>query len=497
MKETVAVLCDMHLCSDRRSPQYAFLLMAVERMKRDGIQTVLTLGDVTAFGDPAAWALYLETIDPFDHYEIIGNADVRDAKTAKALEAATQNRDAVLEGRRAVGLNTPSGEIFEQDWARLESLSDGGIVWLHYYLDALKEPTKTRFLRLLKERKLTVLHGHAHMDFDYRVGKTHVLGFRGLDPDKAIGGYPCIHYLTLGETVTAREIAFPIDSGIVRDIRNRFGVSCVDLQNDVRYALERGIRSIELRCDKKSWSEDPSLAELIEKWRAKTNGFLSVHMPNLSWKDGTVIGGEKWNAVLDYAQRLGADHLTVHPPRRTARRDVMENPDCFAAFLRYYTEAVRKLPDRVTVGIENLHCEPDEKCDENRCFAYCPEEVSLWIDAINESLGMPNRVGHVLDTGHARNNGSFAKKYPLSRWYLEMGGRAKAYHIHQSVKQENGQLKNHRPIESWFGPMINYCGFLWAWDQGLLNHAPIFLEVKGWENHEKSMKGFAHDFSLE
>ena len=121
----------------------------------------------------------------------------------------------------------------------------------------------------------------------------------------------------------------------------------------------------------------------------------------------------------------------------------------------------------------------------------------MWIDAINESLGMPNRVGHVLDTGHARNNGSFAKKYPLSRWYLEMGGRAKAYHIHQSVKQENGQLKNHRPIESWFGPMINYCGFLWAWDQGLLNHAPIFLEVKGWENHEKSMKGFAHDFSLE
>ena len=123
--------------------------------------------------------------------------------------------------------------------------------------------------------------------------------------------------------------------------------------------------------------------------------------------------------------------------------------------------------------------------------------MTLWIDAINETLGEPCRVGHVLDVGHARNNGSLAKKYPISRWYSEMGHRAVAYHIHQSIRREDGQLKNHKPIDSWFGPMINYCGFLWAWEEGLLNHAPVFLEVKGRENHEKSMIGFEKAFLSE
>ena len=68
------------------------------------------------------------------------------------------------------------------------------------------------------------------------------------------------------------------------------------------------------------------------------------------------------------------------------------------------------------------------------------------------------RVGHVLDVGHARNNGYLASVYPVGRWYELMGERTVAYHIHQVVRSENG-LKNHRPIENWFGPMISYVSF--------------------------------------
>jgi len=494
MRTTVAVICDIHLPADKRSPQYAFLSMATQQIQRDGIQTVLSLGDLTAFGDPAAWELYLEAVAPFLHMEILGNADVRNADTADLLASKTHSREMKLAGRRVLGLNTPHGLISEDDWSRLEELSDGDVVLLHHYLSALKEPTRTRFLAFLQSRALTVLHGHAHRDFDYTVGKTRVLGFRGLDPDKAIGGFPCIHYLTFEKEIAVRAVSFSIDPSVARGISDWFGVSCVSYYNDVRYAADRGIRYIELRCDKKDWDLDPSLLCEIERWREKTGGFLSVHMPNLSWRDGGVIGVEKWNAVLSDALLLHADHLTVHPPRRTSRRNVLEDPVCFASLLEHYVSAIRRLDGKVTVGIENLHCEPDEACDETRAFAYTPEEVRCWIAAINQALGCPDRVGHVLDVGHARNNGSLAKEYPISRWYLEMGGMARAYHIHQTVKQENGQLKNHKPIESWFGPMINYCGFLWAWEQGILNRAPIFLEVKGFENHEKSLQGFEKAF---
>lgn len=494
INDKIAVLCDMHLSADARSPQYAWLLRAVERMKADGIKHVVALGDLTAFGDPSAWQLYLDAVCDFEHMEIIGNSDIRNKNTEKCLESLTEHPEMTLGERRFIGLSTPRGLISENDFARLDSAKDGDVVCLHYYLDALKEPSKSRFLKAIEAKKLTVLHGHAHKDFDYTVGSSRVLGFRGLDPDKAIGGYPAIQYLTFGDTVACEEIAFDVDFDTARDLSSWLGVSCVNYLEDIRYAKEKGIRYIELRCDKKAWFCSEPIVALINAWRSETNGFLSVHMPNLSWKDGAVAGVEKWNSALEDALRLGADHLTVHPPRRTSRLAVLESKECFEALLAHYVSAVQRLPKCVTVGIENLHSEPGEVCDETRCFAYTPDEVTLWIEAINQALGDPSRVGHVLDVGHARNNGSLAKEYPISRWYLEMGARAAAYHIHQSVKQENGQLKNHKPIDSWFGPMINYSGFLWSWEKGLLNHAPVFLEVKGWENHEKSMIGFEKAF---
>lgn len=494
MKNTVAVLCDMHLSGDTRSPQYTWFMRAIERMKSDGIKQVITLGDLTAFGETSAWQLYLDAVRDFDHMEIIGNADVRDRQTAADLERLTENAEMQLGARRVIGLSTPCGVIGERDFGRLETAKDGDVICLHYYLDALKEPSRSRFLKLIETRDVTVLHGHAHKDFDYTVGKARVLGFRGLDPDKAIGDAPCISYLTFGERVDCREISFALDRSIPKAVKDFFGVSCVDLIADVEYALKKGIKYIELRCDKKSWTRDPRQIALVKEWREKTNGFLSVHMPNLKWKDDCVDGAERWREVLDFALELNVDHLTIHPPRRTCRRDVLENPVCFAQLLSHYVDAVRRVPSKVTVGIENLHWDEGEAIDENRCFALIPEEQLLWVNAINEALGNPDRVGCVLDTGHARNNGKLAKRYPLSRWYAAIGPRAVAYHVHQSIKQEDGRLKNHKPLACWYGPMINYCGFLWAWEQGILKHAPIFLEVKGWENHEKSLDGFDKAF---
>ncbi len=70
-----------------------------------------------------------------------------------------------------------------------------------------------------------------------------------------------------------------------------------------------------------------------------------------------------------------------------------------------------------------------------------------------------------------------------------MGKKTVAYHIHQVIPTENG-LKNHTPIEAWFGPMVSYASFFYMWDKCELNHVPVFLEVKGSENYQKSLEAF-------
>jgi len=70
-----------------------------------------------------------------------------------------------------------------------------------------------------------------------------------------------------------------------------------------------------------------------------------------------------------------------------------------------------------------------------------------------------------------------------------MGTRVVAFHIHQVEQTEEG-LKNHRPIQCWFGPQINFTSLLYHLWKGSLPPAPIFLEVKGAGNVKKSLEAY-------
>ena len=176
----------------------------------------------------------------------------------------------------------------------------------------------------------------------------------------------------------------------------------------------------------------------------------------------------------------------MHPPRAQVK-DMITNSNLWNKFLSYYIRVVEVMPEEVNLGVENMHFESYETLDETRGFAYIPSEVSSWIDAINEAVDKNGRVGHILDVGHARANGLLSRNYPISRWYETMGKKTVGYHIHQ-VAGGNG---NHKSLEKWLGPVINYSSFFYCWEKKMLNHAPIFLEVKGWENYQKSIGAFA------
>ena len=490
-KNKIGVLCDMHLPADNNSPQYFFLKKALQQMKRDGVTTVFCLGDITGYGEIEAWNLYCEALKDFTHYEVLGNSDVRDTSTRYMMESLIPGVEFMVGTRHVIGINTPEGEISCTDRKRLEHTKDGDIIFLHHYVQSLKEESRAWLTKLAGKVALTIVHGHGHRSFDYYINHTHVLGFRGLDPDKAIGTFPSFHYLHVKEDkVTVQENFVILPKAFLQEVADYFGIACADNKRDLIYAAEHSIKYAEIRCKGekgKEWDPELDLVPVVENWRKKTGGYLSVHMPNLKFQDGVINGKEKWLQALDYAILLGADSITMHPPRVPVC-DMPKNGIVWQEFLEMYTAVAKRVPATMKLGVENMHKNSNEVLDETRGFGYRPEEILVWIDAINEVVGA-DRVGHVLDVGHARNNGAFAKKYPIGRWYSIMGNKTIAYHIHQVVPVTDG-LKNHCGIENWFGPMINYTSFFYEWHHNVLNHVPVFLEVRGWEQFDKSMKAF-------
>lgn len=479
-----AVVCDTHMCPSPASPQRHYLDLFLEEIKREKPDFVLSLGDITSLGEKEAFFTYLDLFRDLKHYYVIGNSDVRTEATAEDMMALSPDVCFECEGVTFLGINTARDTISEGSREKIAALRDGDVLFMHHYIESLDEDSRAFLVEKMENTALTVLQGHKHDGIDRAWGRSRAIRLRAADPDKSIGGYPCITFFTLDESgLSYEEFLVKTPVAVLSDVEKYFGVSCVDNRADVTYALEKGIAAVELRCNGADWHADYDLVPILEQWKKKTNGYLSVHMPNLRYRDGKITGGEQWDEALKYAKDIGADGITMHPPRAPLGMMVEGSP-LWNEYLSYYVRVVETLPDGVALGVENMHMEITEEYDETRGFGYLPPEVASWIDAINEAVGKTTRVGHLLDVGHARSNGLYSQSYPVGRWYEHMGKRTVAYHIHQIVGG------NHHAIEAWLAPVINYSSFFYAWESGMLNHKPIFLEVKGWQNHQKSIEAF-------
>ncbi len=486
----IAFICDTHLPNNINSAQYSYLSEFIKKIRKDKIETVISVGDITSFGEKEMFLRYLNDLGGFDHHFVIGNSDVRDEDTKNYFIERAGGFFFRHEGRAFLGIDTPYGRIEDSDRERILGLSDGDVLVMHYYVEALEKDSREFITEVCRKKAILVIVGHQHRKRDYEFERSRVIGLRALDPDKSIGGYPCIDYFDFsGDQVTYEEVLIKNPVSVLKDLRAHFGISCVDNQRDLTYALENGVYAVELRANGSDWTPDYSLIPLIEKWREKTGGYLSVHFPNLGYKDGEITGKEQWYAATEYAVAIKADGLTMHPPRRVKLCDIPEGGEVWNEFAELYLYTVKKVSANVAVGIENMHVEAGEGAGMQRHFGYLPTEVSAWIDTLNSALGEPHRVGHILDVGHARNNGYLSQIYPVSRWYEIMGKKAVAYHIHQVLPAEKG-MKNHSEIENWLGPIINYASFFYSWERNVINHKPIFLEVQGSVNYQKSIDAF-------
>ena len=489
----IAILCDLHYSGAERSAQAFFLSKAIAQMKTDRIHTVITLGDVSAYGEETALHHFQNQLSEFDHHILLGNSDVRDPTTTSLWLSCAKPCKLSFENRTFLGIHSPYPKLSEEDRAQISALRDGDILAMHHTIDALEPESKKFLLNFVQYRKLTVFTAHHHRFIDQIIGKSRVIIFPALDPDKAIGQFPSITYVNITEdTIHLEQKQLSLPSSIMHDIQKMFGISCVNNKADITYALENNLYAAELRCNGSGWSPEIDLLPLLEKWRNKTNGYLSVHMPNLRWKDNKINGLEQWYQAAEFAKTIGVNGLTVHPPY-VSRYDMQKDSEIWNQFLKIYVDTFSAFPAKVAIGIENLHLPPDKPEDENSKFGCTPNEINTWIDCINKKLNSTDRVGHTLDVGHARNNGGIAQRFPISRWYELMGNRIRAYHIHQ-VTREGSQMQNHQPIKDWFGPMISYASFFYCWEKGIIQHKPIFLEVQGHEHYHTSLEAFQQQF---
>ena len=482
------IICDTHL-NNVNSAQYGFFKEFIRIMKKDGINTVFTLGDITSLGEVDMFERYMEDLKDFEHHFVIGNSDVRNKTTKDIFINRSGGFLVENNGTKILGIDTPYGIIEDADREKINALDDGDILTMHYYVNALEEDSRRFITKFCESKSITILHGHQHKKADGPLGKSRVIGFRAADPDKSVGDFPCITYITVENgKVAYEEVKIPPTLDTLTDLKNHFGISCVDNHRDVKYALENSVFGVELRTNGSDWTPDYSLIPLIEEWREKTKGYLSVHFPNLRCKNGVITGKEQWMQAVEYASAVKADGLTIHPPRISIG-EMQKGSNIWKEYLDLYLLAANAVPGTTAVGIENMHMNLGEKDTPERGFGYTPVEVSDWIDELNNALGNPGRVGHVLDVGHARNNGNISERYPISRWYEMMGQKTVAYHVHAPVVKNN-EVDNHNAIENWFGPIVSYASFFYNWEKNVLNHKPVFLEVQGADNYQISINSF-------
>lgn len=489
----IGFICDLHLPYGEQSVQYAFFNKALSVIRKEKPDTVICVGDIAAFGEISAIKYYFDKVSSLNHNFVLGNSDVRDVNTVDEVLSLPSGFSFDVGDRKILGVDTPFAKFDENAMSSICSLKDGDVLIIHHSVRGLLKESRDFLNEQLEQKALTVIHAHTHAANDYNCGRSRIIEIRALDPDKSIGNFPCVTFFEITDSdITYYEKLLAVENSSILSLRDYFGLSCLNNAEDLRFAIEHNVKRVELRCGNNEIGLDEETCRLAVEWKRKTGGYLSIHMPNLCYYADGLKGENNWKNAIALANLLNADALTMHPPRVSV--ELIKSDSVKNELLQLYAYAVNSVAPSVKIGIENLHLKKGEN-EMNRDFGYTPDEVSFWIDEINKILSNEGRVGHVLDVGHARNNGVFAQRFPIGKWYACMGGKTIGYHIHQVVRANN-EFSNHKPIEDWFGPMISYASFFYCWKHNVLNHVPIFLEVKGYENFKKSIDAFMSLFDL-
>ena len=118
-------------------------------------------------------------------------------------------------------------------------------------------------------------------------------------------------------------------------------------------------------------TEKPSIPRIIidaalAAWKSKTNGHISVHLPDISLDSNLdeILGFvEKWLG-------RGASQFTIHVPKVSIK--TLAVPENMEKIVDMYSTVIAATQGAV-IGIENMHTKPGEPLEDRR-FGYIPSE---------------------------------------------------------------------------------------------------------------------------
>ena len=73
----IAFICDMHLPDLKKSVQHKYFEKALDHIKKSNCDMVVTVGDISAFGETSAIDYYKKSMEGLSFVSILGNSDAR------------------------------------------------------------------------------------------------------------------------------------------------------------------------------------------------------------------------------------------------------------------------------------------------------------------------------------------------------------------------------------------------------------------------------------
>ena len=482
----VAVLADMHLPDRTDTVKEPVFDWALAEAKRRGAELIVGAGDMTAMGTACAASRLVEKLRatglPF--LNAPGNAELRtSAKRTEVLQMMNANQRL----GNVIVLDNSRQMLSDESKAFLESLAAAGernlLAVAHCPIFTMSVDEQVWLDHFIEEGVIGCLvSGHKHQDtYD-----DHYPVVRGLDPDKAIGGPPCLVILTWNGSIWEREdipCEFADPQTWPEEEREDFlahlGISCMaDTIGGLKAAIEYRIPCVELRFEPTRELDLAEVKKLLVEWRAEGGKCLSLHAPGIKSDESGdgIVGVDLVKESSIMAVELGCQSVTMHVPHKhPVGKVVGQFRD---RLLDAYAEGLSPLKTAgVTISIENMHMVRGEKIDAFRGYGYTPEECRAWIEALRKRMDYPN-IGFHLDIGHARNNAWYSSRFNVSEWYVEMGRMLTGCHLHQVALWTSGKMENHCPLKDLFGQYISLSSFFMAWRNGQLRHVPMYLEIR-------------------
>lgn len=474
----ICFMCDLHLPFDKNALQYDVLEWAISDIKKKSTDCIIFAGDATCDGNIEVYNFFINKVKeaeiPFVF--IPGDSDLSCKDSCEEIYKISSPCKNQMDLYTIYAVNDSYGNISNSDMNCIADADENSIVFMHHPVEEHSSNREELVEWINNHTSTPLFFGHSHRSSN----TDNLFGLQAMDPDKAIGENPCITYYDT-ETKKLRKAYY--FCAVPTDFYDYFGFSCYKIEEQIELAINNGIKNLELRQNCLD-IETEKLKALINKWRSACGESLSIHLPDIAYRNGEIIPDERLDNYVELAKELKAERLTQHLPIISVKT-VKNTPAALEEICAFLADKLNSVETPVTVGVENINM-TDEETDDNRRFGCIPDECIFFMEALSSKC--IHNVGIIFDIGHATNNARYSQKYQISTWLSMLGKHIVGYNIYQTAN--DSKYESYMPITDIYGEAITYASLFRHWIENRIEKAPLIFEMQFENAYQKTLQTF-------